>query len=56
VANWEVLALCEDYQTKGFDTKGKTYYGFFKRLLYYWDIITSSKKMPFLVILNNVNY
>jgi len=48
VANWEVLALCEDYQTKGFDTKGKTFYEFFKRLLYYWDIQedipTSSKK------------
>jgi len=28
--NWEVLALCEDYKTKGFDTKGKMYYGFFK--------------------------
>jgi len=50
-----MLALCEDYQTKGFDTKEKTY-GFFKRLLYYWDIPTSSKIMPFLVILNNVNY
>jgi len=20
-------SMCEDYQTKGFDTKGKTYYG-----------------------------
>jgi len=30
VANWEMLALCEDYQTKGFDTKGKTYYRFLK--------------------------
>jgi len=23
VANWEGLALCEDYQTKGHGTKGK---------------------------------
>jgi len=23
VANWEVLALCKDYQTKGFDAKVK---------------------------------
>ena len=28
MANWEGLALCEDYQTKGHGTKGKTYYGF----------------------------
>jgi len=32
VANWERLALCEDFQTKGHDTKGKTYYGFLKDL------------------------
>jgi len=41
--------------TKGHGTKGKTYYGFFKRLFDYWDIPTSSKKMPFLVIFNYVN-
>jgi len=29
VANWEGLALCEDYQTKGHGTKGKTNNGFF---------------------------
>jgi len=28
MANWEVLAFCEDYQTKKFDTKGKMYYEF----------------------------
>jgi len=32
VANWEGLALCEDYQTKDHVTKGKTYYGFLKDL------------------------
>jgi len=31
MANWEGLALCEDYQTKGHGTKGKMYYGFLKR-------------------------
>jgi len=51
-----MLAICEDYQTKGFGTKGKTYYGFFKGLLYYWDIPTSSKITPFLAFLNDVNY
>jgi len=31
VANWEVITLCEDYQTKGHGTKGKTYYGVLKK-------------------------
>jgi len=31
MASWERLALCEDYQTNGYGTKGKTYYGFLKR-------------------------
>jgi len=31
VANWEELALCEDYQTKGHGTKGKSNNGFLKR-------------------------
>jgi len=30
MANWEVLALHEDYQTKGFDTKGKHITDFLK--------------------------
>jgi len=50
------LVLCEDYQTKGNDTKGKTCYGFLKRHFHCWDIPTSWKKISFLVILNNVNY
>jgi len=56
VANWEGLALCEDYKTKGYGTKGKTYYGFFKKSFHCCDIPTFSKKMPFLVIFNYVNY
>jgi len=32
VANWEGLALCEDYQTKGHGTKGKKTMGFLKDL------------------------
>jgi len=28
MANWEELALCEDYQTKDHGTKRKMYYGF----------------------------
>jgi len=32
VTNWEGLALCEDYQTKGHGTKGKAINGFLKRL------------------------
>jgi len=31
MANWVGLALCEDYQTKGHGTKGRTYYGFLKK-------------------------
>jgi len=31
VENWERLALCEDYQTKGHGTKGKTNSGFLTR-------------------------
>jgi len=30
MANWERLALCEDYQTKGNGTKGKTLWIFKK--------------------------
>jgi len=30
VANWEVLAVCEVYQTKGFDIKGKCIMDFLK--------------------------
>jgi len=32
MANWEGLALCEGYKTKGHGTKDKTYYGFLKDL------------------------
>jgi len=56
VANWEGLAFCEDYQTKGHGTKGKTNNEFLKRPFHCWDIPTSSKKMAFLVTLNYVNY
>jgi len=47
VANWERLALCEDYQTKGHDTKGKINNEFVKRPFHCLDIPTSSKRMPF---------
>jgi len=30
MANWKVLAHCEDYQTKGFDKKGKSIMDFLK--------------------------
>jgi len=32
VENWEGLALCKDYQTKGHGTKGKTNNGFLNDL------------------------
>jgi len=53
VANWEGLALCEDYQTKGHGTKGKIH-GFLKDL-FITEISNFFKKTPFLVILNYVN-
>jgi len=53
--NWEQLSLCEDYQTKGHGTKGKTYYGFLKDL-FIAEIFQLLQKTPFLVIFNDINY
>jgi len=55
VANWKGLALCEDYQTKGHGTKGKTNNGFLKDL-FVIEISQLLQKMPFLVTFNYINY
>jgi len=54
VANWEELALCEDYQIKGHSTKGKKYYRYLKNI--FITEISQLQKDAILVILSNINY